>query len=368
MLLALAAADAPGQAAPQEPPRNAGPPVLRAAFAAGVGPSALLWLRREVLARRPEWPAGRDPGAAFSLQLSLRGLRFGPAAGLPAGVAVAGDCQLPGGSSVLFACDGDGREQWECEGGPLPPDLAEVTAALHVAIGDPPRVVDLAALVGNLAGPAVHGDPAADMLALGSTYCGDVTFAVRRQGNTTTVHGASAGGLTLPALLVWLSLRRDGARVVTGADDRWRLRAFGSRDGDRAEAARQLLRAGGDGVPTLRALLHADEPSRLAAIDGLLRMHAAAELPHIVAAADPELPLATSMAVAAVRELWPMASAPTRAAVRSVVARNGFLQAELRAAVPAASARYRALAILGVFAAGLLGLWLRERHLRLRAS
>jgi hypothetical protein len=340
------------------------PVAAHAAFAAdrdGTAP-ALAWLR-QVLGDRAEWPAGRDTAAPFTVHWRDGQLWFGAALELPPGVALAGEITI-GGATIGFACQDDGREDWRVRGDAVPPLLAGVVAALQPEVDGAPRALDLPALIGNVAGAAVEGDGTAEALALGAVQCGEVTVAVRRDGDDLRVIGRSGGGLSVPALLLWCALQRDGHAAPDQRLDAWRLRAFGARDGDRAEAARQLQRAGSDAVPTLCALLHADEHSRLSAIDGLVRLRAAGELPRIVAAAAPDLPLCVAMAKTAVRELWPLASAATRTATLLELRRSRTLDVGL--VTPAADAlqpdaRWRWLGVLAVVAVGLLGCWLRER-------
>src|SRR5262249_42574419 len=129
-------------------------------------------------------------------------------------------------------------------------------------------------------------------------------------------------------------------------------------------------RAGADGVPGLRALLHGDEECRLAAIDGLLRLRAVAELPHIVAAARDDWPLVTALAATAVRELWPETPNGVRASTLQALQQNrAFADLALPgtpAAPGATDPRWRVLAGLAILATALFQLWRRER-LRLRA-
>jgi len=340
---------------------------VRVAFAAGSvsDPPALRWLRNDVLSRLPEWPAEQNADAAFTLHCEPDRLRLGAPVALPAGIVSAGEARLSDGASIRFACETDGREEWYIESASPPHQLRTVLSALHVEVDGPPRTVDLGTLVGHLSGPAVHGDPTAEMLSIGAAHCGEITFAVRRTGQRLLVCGRSLGGLTLPAVLTWLSLQRDATVLPADAVDLWRLRAFGARDGDRAEAARQLQRGGGDGIAGLRAMLHADEPGRLAAIDGLMRMCAVSELPLIVAAADEDLPLVTSMVVDALRQMWPLASEQTRDAARGAMSRHPTLAKMLESKPrPPNDGRFRHIGILSVLASGLLGLLLRERRRR----
>jgi hypothetical protein len=344
---------------------------VHAAFAAdprAEGPPGLVWLRQELLARRPEWPAGRQALDAFALHVDGRGLRIGEALPLPRGAAAAGELAIDGASATFatasFATGVDGHDELYLRGAAVPPALAPLLAALHVDVDGAPRLVDLTALLGNLTGPVLEGDGVRALLPLLAARCGEATFAVARDGDGLRVRGGSDGGLALPLALLWLAAADQSAPALRGPAMALCLRAFGGRDGDRAEAVRQLQRAGADGLPGLRALLHADEECRLAAIDGLVRMRAVAELPRIVAAAQRGLPLATAMAATAVRELWADAPADVRAAVRSALARSDALDASAipaNAAPAAPDPRWRLLAELGLVAIGLLGLWQRER-------
>ena len=70
------------------------PGTMRVAFAAdpgSSGPGGIAWLRHEILASRPEWPAGQDPDAAFTLHVDAKGLRVQPALPLPTGAYAAGE-------------------------------------------------------------------------------------------------------------------------------------------------------------------------------------------------------------------------------------------------------------------------------------
>jgi hypothetical protein len=164
-----------------------------------------------------------------------------------------------------------------------------------------------------------------------------------------------------------------GRHGATHAVDDLSLRAFAARDADRAEAARQLGRANStESLTALRALLHAEDAVRLAAIDALVRRREAEELPRIVAAAGPSMPWAALAASDAVRELLPAASPAARQRTRAAIAasqntglrRLDLGQFDARSAAPAPPAygrRARDLLLLGVLAIGLYGLWSRER-------
>jgi hypothetical protein len=123
----------------------------------------------------------------------------------------------------------------------------------------------------------------------------------------------------------------------------------------------------------LTALLHADDQSRVAAMDGLVRQQDAEALPRIVAAADPQLPETVAMAQSAIAALWPKAGSATRAEVRRLLAKHPAVPLrnfDLDALTPPAgsataargSAAPRTLAWLAVIECLLFGLWLRERR------
>ncbi|MGE3172631.1 MAG: hypothetical protein AB7O97_08380 [Planctomycetota bacterium] len=374
VLHALAALAAAVAAAAQAPPAAPAPAaaLLRAAFAAATpGAPALDWLRHDVLARRAEWPRGLDPDAAFTLHHRDGRTWFGGALPLPAGVAVAGEFDL-GTGTVQFSCNADGSDRWTTAATATPPRCAGILAALHLDLGGAPRTVDPAALLGHLAGAGLEGDVAGQQLLLGALQCGEVTLAAHRAGGGLRVQGRSGGGLIVPALLTWFAAGRAAAAPPQAQGDVFALRAYTGRDGDRAEAARQLQRLGPDGLPGLRAMLHADEAGRLSAIDGLVRLGAAAELPRIVAAAAADMPLVTRMVRSAARALWPSASAPTRDAALAALRRNPALPQTLAellldpvaaaAATPTSHRRWHVVAMLAAVTASLFGLWLRERH------
>lgn len=360
---ALATALAAASAAPTQSPAPS--PEVHAAFAAesASSPPALTYLRQHLLATRADWPADRAAAQPFTVHFVNGTLRTGDGLPLPKGIAFAGEGTF-GDTTVQFACDEDGREDWVVRGSSAPLELAMLLAALQLVPGAPPRSIDVPALVGNLTGATVDGDDAAQNLLLAAVQCGELTLIVRPTADRWTVRGRSGGGLSVPALLAYGALRRVGAATPVQRGDGWRLRAFGGRDGDRAEAARQLQRDGAPGIPALRALLHADEASRVSAIDGLLRLGAASELPRIVAAADAAMPLAVAIAAAAVRDLWPTAGPTTRNATLAALRASTTLDPSLvTAAAPptAIDPRYRWIALLAIASCGLFGLWWRER-------
>ena len=371
LALSLAAALAVQAAAQQ-------PAVLRAVCRADVAATAdpgLQWLVTKCLPQRGEWPAELPPDAPLAIELSREGLRIGRASvPPPQGCALAGSVSFERGPDALWSCAPDGTEDWY-----LPLDFAPPSAwsallqKLQVDALQTPRTFDLAVLLGHLTTGAPDGDPRAALLHVGATACGPVTWTAWRSERHLRVRGRSLGGLMLPAVLVHLAASADTAPI-----DRLPLRAFTSRDGDRDEATRQLVRASGDaGAQTLRALLHGDDLQRLVAIDALVRRGDTAALPRIVAAASPQEPLASLAACDAVRSLFAQASPlerqQTRAAINRSADRN-MRAIDVEALLPTTrrttvaddgSQRARVLALLCLAALSLYGLWSRERS-RLR--
>ncbi|MCU0867264.1 MAG: hypothetical protein MUC36_26070 [Planctomycetes bacterium] len=354
-------------------------PVLHAAFAAAPARHqvpALAWLCERHLPARREWPATLDPRQAFAVRIDADGMRILPTTiVLPPGTVATGSCTIGAGQPLLFECRTDGTEDWFV---PLPFEAPAAWLQLLAAIDghntDVPHTLDAAVIAGHLAGGLVEGDPRAELLRLGASACGDVTWLAFRQESMLRVRGRSEGGLMLPAALLALAADR------TGGPDGLQLRAFGARDVDRAEAARRLL--GSDdqlALPTLRALLFADDATRLAAIDTLVRRHCTDELPAIVAAASAAMPWSTLAAEHAVRELWLDADPLVRQRTRAALQRSDSVQLRsidterLPRRVPATAElpthgepsdgglQARALILLGLLTIGIAGLWQRER-------
>lgn len=337
----------------------------RAAF--GPSPSwngalAIDWMRREILATNAQWPKGRDVSNAFSAWLDGGTIRFGDAVQLPESCLVAGEFVVDG-CTVAFECRGDGSETWRVGRPELPAPLASLFAQLRIDVDGAPRTLDFASLAGNLAGVAVEEDSRARLVHLAAMQCGEVTIAARRDKGAIVVDGRSAGGLVGPAWILSEIRRRDAAQAIDDSVRAWSARAFAGADADRIEAARQLQRAGAAAIPALRALLHGDEASRLCAIDGLVRLRAAGELPRIVAAADADMPLATAMAKTAIDELLPLADVTTRERAQKALARNSALDLGLigPSSRSTADQRWRLVAFSSLTLACFVGLWLRER-------
>lgn len=345
---------------------------VRVAFCAGAatrGPVAFARLGESWLRARPEWPEDLRPDDAFTVTLQRGSLRIARSALTlpPTAVAVA-SLQFGDGPAALGSCSQDGTEDWFLPAAfvlpaPWPQRLHELQADLL----EQPRSLDAAVLAGHLAGPVVDGDPRAALVHLG-TLCGEVTFTAWRADSHLRVRGRSDGGLLLPVLVL--------ASLHTAAPSTLSLRAFAARDGDRAEAARQLLRSDdGPATRTLRGLLHADDELRLAAIDTLVRLGAADELPHIVQAAAPAMPLATTAAADAVRALWLAASPAVRQRTRAALAQSRAPDLRRidpeqlprrvadRGGEPTVDPGFRARALLALLLSGvaIYGCWLRER-------
>lgn len=358
-------------------PCQSAAPVLtvHAAFAAEPkrqAAAALAWWCADYVAHRPEWPRELDPKGPFRLSWSDGRLGVGPAEPLPVDVVAVGAFSVGGGPDLLWTCACDGTEDWYVPPGfEVPPEWRSLLEALDADLIDVPRSLDLPVVFAHLAGAAVDGDPRNE-LRIGASLCGEVTWVCWKTPTHLRVRGRSAGGLSLPITLALLG--RQGASHPL---DELSLRAFAARDADRAEAARQLGRATStESLTALRALLHAEDAVRLAAIDALIRRRESDELPRIVAAAGPSMPWASLAATDAVRELLPAASPGARQRTRAAIAASQ--NTELRRLdlgtidgrsgppePPPYGRRARDLLLLGILAIGLYGLWSRER-VRLR--
>lgn len=334
---------------------------------------AVAWLCETWLPRQPAWPRGRDGREGLRLAVTQDGIAVRPLdAPLDARTLALGAC-TSGGRTALFALGVDGAEDWY-----LPPDFApppawrDLLTQLDGDALDRPRTLDAVVVVGHLAGGLADADPRSELLQLGGSLCGEVTWLAWQTPEWLRVRGRSGGGLAMPTALMLL------AAGSGCAPDGLALRAFASRDADRAEAARQMLRRDDDGVRApLRAALHADDGTRLAAIDTLVRRRSTGDLAAIIAAAEADAPWATLAAADAVRALWPFATPAERERARAALARSGspLLRAiDLDALAherPGATAadgdvappRTRALIWLALCAVLFAGLWARERAL-----
>lgn len=339
------------------------------------GVPAIAWLCEEYLPTLAAWPAGLDPRGPFSLHLSHDGIHIAATAvSMPAGAVAFGSCVFEGGADapqLVWRCASDGREEWFAPTDfALPTDLHDALATIGADALDVPRTVQLPVAIAHLAGISVDTDPRSALLRLAPALCGEATWLAERRGTRLHVCGRSDGGLMLPTTLLILAAL-DGSGEPTPLA----VRAFAARDGDRTEATRQLGRP--DRAldrDTLRALLVGEDHARLTAIDALSRQHAAAELPHIIAAADERHPLAELAAIDAVKRLWPIADADARQATRralfhSASPRLRGLDVDALATghgtpVPprALPARARLVLALGLLALGLFWLWRREHH------
>ena len=366
-VLALAAVAAPGQHEQV---------VLDVAIAAAPHRTrlpALVWLCERGLPAVLDRPTPVDPRGP--LRVTIAGGTVSVAAlaqPLADGVVVQGACSSGEGPRALFTCSVDGIEDWFVPAGfVVPAPWSELLGELRALQPDVPRTVATAVLVGHLAGGLADGDPRAELLRLGASLCGDVTWLGWTAKGSTRVRGRSDGGLLLPAALV--ALAQQGGRACDGHG----LRAYAARDAARTEAARQLVRGDDGALAPLRAMLHADDATRLAAIDALVRRGAAEELPAIVAAAAPDAPWATLGATEALALLWPAASPLARQRARAAIAASASMpmraldpatwERPLAEAMPPAPGRVRTLAALALLALGVLGAWQRARA-RLRAA
>lgn len=367
-------------AAQAAPPPAEGGPRLDAVFAAAparAGVPAIAWLCERFLPTLANWPDDLDPTASFAVTLDASGIRVhATAEPVPAGEVLRGALTFADPTQLLtFACDVHGGERWFVPTGlQLPAAQASLLRALDADVIDQPRTVSAPITAGHLAGGLLPEDPRAVALQLGSALCGDVTWIAWRSHDGLQVKGRSDGGLMLPAMLL-AAAAADGPDAASAL----LLRAFGGRDGDRAEAVRQLGRDDVEAdTATLCAMLSAEDEVRLCAIDALVRRGASDCLPEIVASADPRTPWSQLAAADAVLELWATATPDQREAARYALHRSSSprmraidverleAKATSRATPPlppdlAPDARARALMVLFVTALGLFGLWARSR-------
>jgi hypothetical protein len=333
---------------------------------------AVAWLCETWLPRQPCWPRGQDGRDGLRLAVTAEGLAVRPlGTPLDARTLALGACTDGRSTAALFTLGVDGAEDWYVPADFAPPPAwRDLLAQLDGLALDRPRTLDAVVVVGHLAGGLTDADPRGELLQQGGSLCGEVTWLAWRTTDWLRVRGRSGGGLALPAALMALA---GGSGHAT---DGLALRAFASRDADRAEAARQMLRRDDDSVRApLRAALHADDTTRLAAIDTLVRRRSTEDLAAIIAAADADAPWASLAAAEAVRALWPFASAAERQRARAALARSASpllrglapdaaAQGGPPAAAseaPAASPQARALIWLTLCSMLVASLWARER-------
>lgn len=353
-------------------------PLLHAAIAASEhrgGVPAVAWLCEEYLPGLPSWPEDLDPRESFTLSVSTEGWSASatevplPEDAVAVGYAASSDA--PDSPTVLWRCGRDGDSEWTVPADFQPPRAwTDLLRSLEADVLDTPRSLALPVLAGHLSGGLLEGDPRAPLLRICPALCGDVTWMAREFDGKVEVRGRSSGGLMLPLVLLLAATAEAHAETQP-----LQLRSFAARDGDRAEATRQLARDDRRlDQQTLRSLLFGDDELRLTAARALVRRGAADSLPQIIDAAAPDMPWATLAARDAVHHLWPTADEATRR--RCVQALERSRCPQLRAldlaaldAPPAPDApvapeeapRVRAFAILVCTGIGLLGLWSRAR-------
>lgn len=344
-------------------------PKGQVAFAAGAATSTLSgisWLCSAYLPSLPQWPQGLGPDQSIAVRIDDTGLHIGAnAVELPVGTIAVGSFDLPGGVRAFCSCSTDGAEDWYVpENAVPPPSWGVIVDLLRARDIDRAHTIDLAVVVGHLLGPIADGDGRS--LQIGAALCGDVTWQAWRSDGHVRVRGRSDGGLTIPAALL-LAAADIGGTDGPGLP----MRAFAARDGDRAEALRQLSRAPlAASRETLLAMLHGNDELRLTAIDSLVRLHAVADLPRIVAAATPSLPLTTTAACDAVAALWADATQADRDRTQMALAQSPV--AELRAITPRGTGQpgpdgsvyevpWRVFGALLLLGFALFPFWLRER-------
>lgn len=332
---------------------------------------ALVWLGEQWLPARPFWPRGMDPRAPFQLRWTNDGVVITRLQQeLAPETAVTGSLTLGEAVPMVIHCASSGIEDWYVPRAiRWPSSWLQRLAELDALVLDVPRTLATAVVVAHVAGAMAPDDPLTQLLGAAGAACDETTWIAWGERETIRIRGRSEGGLLLPAALLALATRN--SPEMRG----YLVRAFGGRDGDRAEATRQLAHSDQpDATDTLRALLHADDRTRLVAIDTLVRREAAGELPAIVAAGTPQSPWATLAAREALERMWCLATPEIRQRTRAALAKS--TSAELRGIdlerlatnagartppVAVAPRPVRAMAWLGCCAIGLCIWLLRER-------
>lgn len=247
--------------------------------------------------------------------------------------ALAGELSLGGKLLGHFECSREGRESWLID--PLAPESGRVHE-LAAILGLPPTIrgeaqIDLAALIGALASTAACADRDATTLALLAGHCGTVRVRVSTGPGEVRVEGSSAGGLAIPALLLWQTYHE--ALQVKGrafdAAEALILRAQAQRSAGREEAARQLARIADPSTrEALVRLCRADDYTRVIAMDALARRGERESLPALVAAADRRMPDTIAIAKAALLENYDRLDSAERSVLDALL--RGHQEAELR--------------------------------------
>lgn len=390
----LIAVTAPSVVAQQAPAATG--PVVHAAIAAATHRKqvpAIAWLCEEFLPSLPQWPADLDPQQPLALSLSLTGLQIRATdVTVPPGAVAVGTFSFAAATAnednaIAWRCDHNGHERWHVpKQMQLPHTWRNLLHTLEADLVGTARTLSVPVIAGHLAGGMADGDPAAAALRLCPSLCGDATWMSTQHDGYLEVRGRSGGGLMLPAALVAIAIVDGGGELSTLS-----MRAFAARDGDQAEAARQLGRSDRTvDVATLRSLLRGDDPVRLTAIESLVRHRQSQELVNIIAAARADKPWATIAARDAVKRLWPIASITDRNAARAAMHQSDIPQLQELAAselvlgssvelptslagntqpqVEIISDRARLLIVLFLASIGLFGLWLREREALLASA
>ncbi len=290
------------------------------------GPPALVWARQQLNLWAPELA---DVRAGVRVRISASGVRASPDdEEIPAGAYMVGRIATADGANLALHCDADGYETWRGDRAAAErcaPVSDFLTSTDVLRPGDNATWLDVAVLVG-LSGTGFETEaPTGLLLTLGAAECGELLLRATTQGDQLLVEGRSRGGLTWPALL--LALARQPSNLAIDHEQRWITLAYAARDSRRQEAGMQLARfASRASDRCLRALLRADDASRVRAIESLARRGAADALPAMLAAAqgDDDARAAVSAAVAS---LWPDCSDNVRRTARTRAAADPALLA-----------------------------------------
>jgi hypothetical protein len=335
------------------------------------GPPALVWLRQEILPELGTWPAGLDPLGALRIEIADRELRSARGELAADGVCMRATLRIAGIGTLRGEGGFDGLERWTGEDLALPAsrirNLVALTSLLHHA---GPVTLDTASFAGSLWSSAAGSSPLELLLTMGPAECGPVTFTFARSDARIDIVGRSDGGLLLPAALALvgdLAARppQQGNLLAPremDAAEAWRTLAAAARDGDREEAARQLSQNRDPrNRDMLERLLHADDYTRVVAMESLIRAGAVGTLPRLLEAADPARPDTEQLTELALTTLLPQASDTERQRWLKLA------ESHRSARVRATARRYRAQTASVAAAADAAGFDVRWSPLRIGA-
>lgn len=281
-----------------------------AACPTGSGPRAWRYAR--------DWlatSAQLDPHAALRITWDGARLAVAPGQRSTLGAYLRARVTLESGE-IQVACDHDGHEAWSIAGAATRTESYRALLAwLDLDRAGSDRAwFDAGALIG-LSGPGFETEsPVAVRLAVAATECGDLVVAREAAVGAERLRARSAGGLLLPAALLWRNRREAGS---IDPEQRWLSLAFAARDARRDEAMLQLTRSvTASSERGLRALC-LDPGTAPRALEALTRRGAVGSLTQLASLSSTPDPMTAEVARGAIATLWPRADQTQRAQTRA---------------------------------------------------